>query len=225
VNRVLPIGLYVVLRLLRSGARSPRHHGINAFLMFRIVRAGLLVLALPPWPLRWLSIEFLSWHDTLPACELPHCQWHSECSCKPGGKTMADEVVEKEILQLEKRYWQAVKDRDIATAESLTDDPCLVAGSTGVSSVSKENFRKIMQSAKYTLHDFTLQNAEVRRLSDNVAVVAYKMHEELTVDQKPVSIDSCHSSTWVKRDGRWVCALHTESLAGDPYGRDRKQAA
>lgn len=138
---------------------------------------------------------------------------------------MVDESVEKEILQLEKRYWQAVKDRDIDTAESLTDDPCLVAGATGVSRVAKENFRKIMQAAKYTLHSFTMQNAEVRLLSDNVAVVAYKMHEELTVDGKPVSIDACDSSTWVKRDGRWVCALHTESLVGDPYGRDRKQAA
>jgi hypothetical protein len=28
----------------------------------------------------------------------------------------------------------------------------------------------------------------------------------------------------VKRNGDWVCALHTESLAGDPYGRDRKQS-
>ena len=27
------------------------------------------------------------------------------------------------------------------------------------------------------------------------------------------------------KDGRWVCALHTESLKGDPYGRDRRPAA
>jgi len=27
------------------------------------------------------------------------------------------------------------------------------------------------------------------------------------------------SSVWVRRDGTWTCALHTESVAGDPFGR------
>lgn len=27
------------------------------------------------------------------------------------------------------------------------------------------------------------------------------------------------SSVWVHRIGHWVCAVHTESLAGDPFGR------
>jgi hypothetical protein len=25
----------------------------------------------------------------------------------------------------------------------------------------------------------------------------------------------------VRRNGQWVCALHTESMLGDPFGRDR----
>jgi len=49
-----------------------------------------------------------------------------------------------------------------------------------------------------------------------------KVHEELTVDGKPVSIDAADTSTWVRRDGRWLCAAHIEALAGDPYGRDRR---
>jgi hypothetical protein len=24
------------------------------------------------------------------------------------------------------------------------------------------------------------------------------------------------------RNGRWLCALHTQSIAGDPFGRDRQ---
>jgi len=28
----------------------------------------------------------------------------------------------------------------------------------------------------------------------------------------------------VRRDGRWRCVLHTEALAGDPFGRDRAAA-
>jgi hypothetical protein len=29
-------------------------------------------------------------------------------------------------------------------------------------------------------------------------------------------------STWVRRNGGWVCALHTESILGDPFGRDKR---
>ena len=83
-----------------------------------------------------------------------------------------------------------------------------------------------MKSAKYTLHDFTIgDDAQVHMLDDNVAVLAYNVHEELTVDGKPVSIDASDASTWVHRDGRWLCALHTESLKGDPFGRDRRGTA
>ena len=138
---------------------------------------------------------------------------------------MTDKSIEKDLIQLENRYWQAIKDRDIETAARLTDDPCLIAGSSGIGRIDKEKFRKIMQSATYTLHNFELKDTEIRLLSDDVAILAYKVHEDLTVDGKPVSMDASDTSTWVKRNGKWVCALHTESVAGDPYGRDRKQAA
>jgi hypothetical protein len=56
-----------------------------------------------------------------------------------------------------------------------------------------------------------------------LAIVAYQVHEELTVDGKPVTLDAADSSTWVRRNGRWLCALHTEAIAGDPFGRDGQQ--
>lgn len=51
---------------------------------------------------------------------------------------------------------------------------------------------------------------------------SYRVHEELTVDGKPVTLDAADASTWVRRNGRWVCALHTEAISGDPFGRDRR---
>jgi hypothetical protein len=50
------------------------------------------------------------------------------------------------------------------------------------------------------------------------------VHEDLTVDGKPVTLDAAESSTWVRRDGRWACAMHTEAIAGDPFGRDSAAA-
>jgi uncharacterized protein (TIGR02246 family) len=133
----------------------------------------------------------------------------------------AHKAIEQEILALEQRYWQALKDNDVETALNLTDDPCLVTGAQGVGSIGKDQFARMVANPTYTLRDFRFDDAKVHVLGDDVAVVAYKVHEDLTVEGKPVSFDAADASTWVKRDGRWLCALHTESIAGDPFGRDR----
>jgi uncharacterized protein (TIGR02246 family) len=133
-------------------------------------------------------------------------------------------AAEQHVLDLEKRYWQAMKDKDVDTAVSLTDDPCIVTGAQGVASVGRDTFAGLMRKAKWTLHRFDFDDAQVRLLSDDIAIVAYKVREELTVDGQALTLEAADSSTWVRRDGRWVCALHTEAPAGDPFRRDRQGA-
>src|SRR5262245_59582808 len=97
---------------------------------------------------------------------------------------------EQEILELEKSYWQAIKDRNVDAAMRLTDDPCLLAGAHGASRVDMAQFPNIMRSAKYTLHSFDLKDAHVRVVNHNTALTVYNVHEELTVDGKAVSMDA-----------------------------------
>lgn len=131
-------------------------------------------------------------------------------------------TVEKELLELENQFWQTIKDKNVDAATKLTDYPCLVAGASGIAKVDKETFVKMMTGAKYTLHAFEIKDSEVRMLNDDTALVAYKVHEELTVEGAKVSMDAADASVWVRRNGSWKCALHTESLQGDPYGRDKQ---
>jgi len=134
---------------------------------------------------------------------------------------MADTAIERELVQLEKRYWQALKDKDLEAAIELTDEPCIVAGAQGVGLIDHATYRAMMENATWTIVDFEIRDDHVRLLGDETAIIAYRVHEELTVDGEPVSLDAADTSAWVRRDGRWLCALHTESLAGDPFGRDR----
>lgn len=135
---------------------------------------------------------------------------------------MANTDLAKELLGLEREYWQAMKERDVEKAMRLTDEECIVTGAQGVTRVSREALSNMLKKAPYTLHDFELRDEEVRQLHDDVAILAYKVHEELTVEGKPVKLDAADASTWIRRNGRWRCALHTESIAGDPFGRDRR---
>jgi hypothetical protein len=83
---------------------------------------------------------------------------------------------------------------------------------------------KMTTEGKWQLDEYTFDesNAQVRMLSDDVAIVAYKVNERVTVDGKKLPVEAHDASVWVKRDGKWLCALHTESLSGDPYGRDKQ---
>ena len=136
--------------------------------------------------------------------------------------TIEHKITEKELLDLENRYWRAIKDRDVNAMLGLTEFPCLVAGATGIGLLDRENFLKMMKDPKCTLHDFKMKKADVRALKDDVACLAYEVHQDMTVDGKKVSMEATDSSVWVRRDGRWLCAMHTETVKGDPFGRDRK---
>jgi ketosteroid isomerase-like protein len=142
------------------------------------------------------------------------------------GTTEDDMSIEKQIESLERRYWQALKDQDKEAAIRLTDDPCIVTGAQGVSSLDRATFEKMMSAEQsYALVDFRLDDVKVRSLSDDVAICAYKVHETLEVDGQSIELEANESSTWVRRGGGWVCALHSEAIAGDPFGRDRRPSA
>jgi hypothetical protein len=132
-------------------------------------------------------------------------------------------TIEKELVDIEHQYWQAIKDKDVNAAMELTDDQCIVAGATGVASINREAFAGMLNSSAWTLNEFEfVGDVQVRALTDDVAIVAYKVKEQLTVEGKPLTLEAADASTWVRRDGRWVCALHTEAVAGDAFGRDRQ---
>ncbi len=127
--------------------------------------------------------------------------------------------ISRELIALEQKFWHAIKDKDTATAVALSDDPCVVVGAQGVGEVDKATLAGMLANAPYQLKDFSFDDFHVRRVTDDVAVVAYKVREDLLVDGQDVDLKAFDSSIWVRRAGQWVCVVHTESLAGDPYGR------
>lgn len=136
---------------------------------------------------------------------------------------MTSKATEKELIELEKQYWEAIKNKDVDAAMRLTDDKCIVAGAQGVATIDRQAFAGMLNSGSWTLDDFEISDdTQVRLITDDVAVVAYKVTENLTVEGKPVTLEAADSSAWARRNGRWVCAMHTEAISGDPYGRDRQ---
>ncbi len=130
-----------------------------------------------------------------------------------------------ELKQIETRYWDAMKNADPEAAQALTDDQCIVVGAQGVGAVTPEVIGQMLTNASWTIDRYAMDDAkmQVRMIGDDIAIVAYPVHEDLRVDGKKVSIDAFDATVWVRKNGNWVSVLHTESLAGDPFGRDKKK--
>lgn len=125
---------------------------------------------------------------------------------------MENSITAKEIIGLEKKYWKAMADHDLDAALSLTDFPCLIAGPQGRSLVTEEEFKKMFESHRNEIRTFEFENnPEVRLLNPETAVTAYRAKSRIVRDGKEEDCDIVDTSTWIKRNGKWVCAMHTES--------------
>ena len=129
------------------------------------------------------------------------------------------DALKQALLALENRSWTAIKQRDSRTAAELSEDPCLVIGAQGVCEMKREAFPAAVEQASYELHGFALEDVHIRPLSEDIVVLAYTVKEDLTVDGKKLEMKAFDSSIWIKRGDGWVCVVHSESPAGDPFGR------
>ena len=139
--------------------------------------------------------------------------------------TMTRTITDQELLTLERSYWDALKARDFRTIGRLTSENSTVAGASGVAGVDPRSIQKQIESAPYTIKDYRIdpQTIRVNRLCDDTVAIAYAVQEDLEVDSKPVKLDAFDLSVWKQSGTGWTCVLHTESIKGDPFGRDRMQ--
>jgi hypothetical protein len=138
--------------------------------------------------------------------------------------TMTSHLIsDQELLALERQYWDALKDRDTRTIGRLTAEDSTVVGASGVGSLDPRSIVKMIDSASYTITNYRIdpQTLQINRLCDDTVAIAYAVHEDVEVDGKPVQLDAFDASVWKKAENGWTCVVHTESIKGDAFGRDR----
>ena len=119
------------------------------------------------------------------------------------------------ILDLEKRFWQSMVDKDAETAQAMIADECLVTGPMGAMKIDPQKYAKMTEEGQWTLDSFEISDTEVIFPSDDVAVVAYKVHQKGKMKDKAMDMRCADSSTWVRDGENWKCALHTETVLAD----------
>jgi hypothetical protein len=132
--------------------------------------------------------------------------------------------VKQRLIDLEKEYWQAIVNKDFNAALGLSASRVVVSGAQGAAVIDHDTFRQMMNEGQWELIDFGLSDVQVELPRPDVGVVAYTVTEELVVDGKPMQLKAAEASTWLRDGDEWLCVSHSESLLGDPFGRDKVRA-
>ncbi len=135
---------------------------------------------------------------------------------------MAGTHMDREILALEREYWQSMITKDPDVATRLTADQSIIVGAQGVGTVSKQEIGSMIRSDQWKLRNYEFgDDVKFTSTDPNTAIIAYSVKEDLEVDGKSLMLEAYDSSVWTRRNGSWECVMHTEAVKGDPFGRDR----
>ena len=120
---------------------------------------------------------------------------------------MTDDLT-TELLALEHGFWEAATDTDFHR-EHVADEAVMVFP-YGVGAMDKEMvvYTINANTAVWLSHEF--EDVQVVPIGDEAAVITYKAIGE-RADDEPFK--AFISSTYVRRDGRWLLLFHQQTLA------------
>ena len=117
-----------------------------------------------------------------------------------------------EIIALEKSYWDAMKRKDGARTAQLSGETAIVTGARGVSSIPKDKMGQMTESGAWTLESYDFDAVEVSTPTPDVAIIAYEVHQKVTMDGKSQDLHAADSSTWIRGPSGWECHAHSETM-------------
>ena len=103
-----------------------------------------------------------------------------------------------EIIALEKSFWEAMKRKDGAGAADLTANTSLVIGVKGVMIVPKAKMGKMTEDDSWHIESYDFDNVQVITPRPDVAIIAYTVHQKVTMKDKVADRRYADSSTWLR---------------------------
>lgn len=116
-----------------------------------------------------------------------------------------------ELLALEMKAWQDCKDGNVAGLHAFNTSDAIIIFSNGTP-LTVAAYLKIVPSYSYENIEVDKANAKLHVISVDVATLLYRVTYASAVKGEKLETTKAQvSSTYVRRDNRWQCALYQET--------------
>lgn len=115
------------------------------------------------------------------------------------------------IMELERRFWQSMKDGDIDVAVALLDEPSTSVNGWGIHHFTPAGYKAMALSGNARITAFEFFDERVIFPLPDVAVATYKARQSFTLDGMTHDMVVHDTTTWVRKGGRWLACAHTET--------------
>ena len=120
---------------------------------------------------------------------------------------------DKQLVELEKKFWQSMVDQDTDAALAVLHEPALMVSPHGAMKFDHSGYRKMAEHGSMIVKGFELSDVQVVLPNDDTAILTYRVKQKLaqrgTSDETEEEMND--SSTWIKTGDGWKCVMHTES--------------
>lgn len=120
-------------------------------------------------------------------------------------------TTQKDIMELERRFWQAMVDMDVETAISLLDGESVSVAGGGIHHFSPAEYKEMALAGNARITAFKFSDDRVIFPTPEVAIAAYKADQSFTMGGKSHDMVVYDTTTWIRKDGKWVASAHTET--------------
>ena len=120
----------------------------------------------------------------------------------------------RQLIELEKKFWQSMVREDTDAALSLLDQQALMVSAHGAMKFDHVRYREMAQQGSMVLKDFHLGDIDVMQPTEDMAILTYRVKQSTAPrgkDDQRTTEEMVDSSTWVRKENQWQCVAHTET--------------
>lgn len=120
-----------------------------------------------------------------------------------------------DIMKLETEFWQSMLDQQPEKAAALLTETATSVAMFGIHHFSPAEYIAMAKKGPAKITAFSFSNENVLFPSADVAVATYEVAQKFEMNGQPQEMVCLDTTTWVRVDGRWLAAAHTETVKQD----------
>lgn len=120
------------------------------------------------------------------------------------------------LVDLETKFWQSMVNQDTEVALNLLCEPALMVSAHGSMKFDHAGYRQMADHGAMVVNSFEFSDMEVVFANDSTAILSYRVKQGIAPRGEGATTEqeTRDTSTWVKTDQGWRCAMHTETPIG-----------